>query len=61
MTRLKSDYTTAGLDEAARERIVADIDEARATLTDIMGEGWQPTSSTLADKLRNKGRLHEVM
>ena len=61
MARIKSGSTTAGLDEKARERMVDDIAEAQATLTDIMGEGWQPTRSSLAQALRNKGRLREVM
>lgn len=61
MARIGAGFKQASLDETARERIVADIEEAQATLTEIMGKDWQPTRSALAQALRNKGRLREVM
>ena len=57
LARMKTRQRPAKTNPDIRAQLLADMDEARATLDDIVGADWQPEHGSLGAKLKGIGLI----
>ena len=57
LRRIKHRTPAAKLNADIRTQLLADMDEAKATMDDIVGKDWQPEHGSLGAKLKGIGLI----